>query len=204
MAEHEERRKDLQISKLVPQLHARTDRVSSYKFNVLQKLSIRIKHRRTISFVQGKYDGSIPAESARPLNIEREDVDLLWALLDYPAISSSSDVTQLLSAAASVTPPIDSCTTVASETGSAPWQDQVSLQVGQSEPDFAHFNGDAARLSQAGTQNMPADHLAGWDPSQDFNNDWSFFGRPWAAYTSSDGWYAPTWSLQDLMEEEVR
>lgn len=161
--------------------------------NVLDKLSIRIKDRWTISVVEDKYDGAIPAESSSPVTINQDIFDLLWTLLDYPVISRCLSKPQTVSTDNSVASQVSPCTPVLAETSTTAGHNLGVLQAAQvEESNYLSANGGPARTIQLGTQDLLLEQIPDWDAYQGFNNDWSFFGRPWTAYTTNDGWYAQT------------
>ena len=141
-----------------------------------------------MSFVEGKYDGSIPAKMVHPGTVE-EDLALFWALLDYPGASYSADKSLSQPARDCVSSQESSSTFELPELSVDPWHSVGGLQDADIEPEFAHTTRDVVRRTQLDMHDIFPEPLEHWDPYEGFANDWSFLGRPWLAYAMNDGWF---------------
>ena len=158
---------------------------------MLEKLSARIKRRQTIRIVKSQYDGAIPSDAELPITVDPDDVALFWTLLDYTAVSFSEDAAhQPIAAPVSISPGGAFYTTVSPESNNSQIWNSLDTPLGPLQQGATNISGQTTRPSCGTDQSIVFDQWLDWDTDQGFNTNWSFLGRPWAAYTSSDSWFA--------------
>ncbi len=160
--------------------------------NVLEEVSIRLHRRQTISHVQGEYDGAIPPNEIQDVAVEQEDIDLMWKLFDYAALSRDQRTTGT-SGGSMVTP-------TPAEVQDHRSQLSGPAAVGYNVVPDNNFVSEPHEWPVVDTQpQAPPDRMGlndlfpgameDFDVPQEFTEDWSFFGRPWSAYFSEDSGY---------------
>lgn len=162
---------------------------------------MRLNHRQTISHVQDNYDGAIPTNNIQDVAIESDSIELMWKIFDYGAISTTQ---QDLRCPVSVLQSPQDLDTTHTQSPNRPQQLEsrvsrgvggdaattmrdiddwpVTLTLSEQPPtsvDGSNPNGQS--------QSQTSQHLDYYDFGHEaFAEDWSLFGRPWAAYFPPD------------------
>ncbi|KAK2594973.1 hypothetical protein QQS21_007331 [Conoideocrella luteorostrata] len=147
--------------------------------SILEKLSVRIKHRQTISLVESEYDGAIPGEDTTPAAVQQEDIDLFWTLLDYTSISSYvCNKTDSQTAVGSLQPQRLESAALPSLAEQGTIESDGSATLASEQSHLSHHD----PLNQQGLN---------WNLDPWLDGNWSFLGRSWEAYMSMDDLFAP-------------
>jgi hypothetical protein len=62
---------------------------NSSQIDTLEALSDRLRNRTTLAFTEDEYDGHVQPTHTREVKLSEDDVDLMWRVFDYAAVSKS-------------------------------------------------------------------------------------------------------------------
>ena len=129
---------------------------------MLDKLRSRLKDRSGLTYVEDDYDALAQPRDVREVALSEQDVQLMWNLLDYAALSSSEF--------------------------EAP-QKQAELESSVANPGSADTN-MAYDTDDFPRPDMWAEDMTVLQDPQTMGEDWRLFGQPWSAYfpPSRDLW----------------
>lgn len=163
-----------------------------FQVNVLDKLSVRINYRQTISLAGSKYDGAIPSVDSRPITVDQEDMTLFWTLLDYTAITCSPEIKKhpVFEREELKDSPNGSTTPQPGGRSDSAWPHEAPGEFDTGNL-WSSDTDSGSHSPTGGAQSNSLDPMLSWDLYQGFDSDWSLLGLPWEAYVSADGWYAP-------------
>ena len=137
----------------------------------LERLRTRLESRPTMRYVQDGYDGAQHSSGIRNVSLANSDVQLMWTLFDYAAISgdhSEENDAVVTGYATTEGLPVSKDSRPADETSRR-----------------SNTNTEATDAAQEHIANEDYDtetHNFHADPMEDFLSEWTLFGTPWSAY----------------------
>lgn len=127
--------------------------------NLLESIEHRLHSRQSLHYVQDDYDGAQPMSGLRSVVLDESDVQLMWALFDYPATFVTDN-----------DPNEDTSTSIGPS--AIPNTSAEDHLVTQDAVEDVNWTASASKSQP--------------EFPEPFVNDWSLFGVPWTSYYPSE------------------